>query len=205
MIGMKRKASLTDLRGAYKLFKDKAEYKTETRIEHFATWVHDFNEEKGGWRRHAHIIWTCKETRHSVLLKWLEDSAGEQCSLWVDKNVEESPWKLGYVLQYQAQQKGESVRFSMSRGWLPQRYDLKWTELMKTKEDRTLGDIILDLNSWIDIERLKHRDWTQQTRLLFDAGKGKRNERPYRAHNVMTPEGDGQVSKHAFIKRSLRR
>lgn len=209
-IGMKRTATLRDLKRNYEKLKLKAEYHTDSRIEYFATWVNDYNEEKGGWRRHAHLVWTSKETDHKTLLRWLEESAGEQCSLWIDRNIEKSAWKLGYCLQYNAKQKGESVRFSMSRGWLPTGYLAAWQKINQENDQETRGAKICILENWIDLQRVKYRDWSQQTELRLDIGERRTTDKStvlsiasLKSDNP--PYGGAGGLKHPFIKRKLGR
>ena len=201
-IGQKRTTTLTDLKRDFEKLKLKAEYHTKSRIEYFVTWVHDYNEDKGGWRRHAHIIWTSKETEFTVLLKWLEDSAGKQMSLYIDREVEQTPWKLHYALQYNATKQGESVRYAMSEGWLPQGCEEKWRNIREEARGMNipLNDSICDLNSWIDLQRVKQRDWTKQTQLRFDNGTRETPHSPKGKPCVMleTPV------RFAFVKRRLK-
>ena len=201
-IGQQRTGTLSDLRGDFDKLKKKAEYHTKERIEYFATWVHDYKEEKGGWRRHAHIVWTSKETDFNVLLKWLEDSAKRQMSLYIDRNLEKTPWKLGYALQYAALKQKESVRYSMSEGWLPQGCEEHWREIRDRDRGMNvpMNESVCDLNSWIDLQRVKHRDWTRQTLLRLDDGT---RVTPH------SPEGKPPVLletpvRFAFVKRRLK-
>jgi hypothetical protein len=201
VIGQKRTATLTELKRDFEKLKQKAEYHTKARIEYFATWVHDYKEDKGGWRRHAHIIWTSKETEFTVLLKWLEDSAKKPMSLYIDRNVEQTPYKLGYALQYNAMKQGESVRYAMSAGWLPQGCEEYWKEIRNRDRGMNvpINDSICDLNNWIDKQRSIVRDWSQQTQLRYDDGTRDTPHSP----KGMLPVLSETPARWAFVKRRL--
>jgi hypothetical protein len=201
-IGQKRTTTLSDLRGSFDKLKKKAEYHTRARIEYFVTWVHDYNEEKGGWRRHAHVIWTSKETEFTTLLKWLEDSAKKPMSLYIDRNVEQTPWKLHYALQYAATKQGESTRYAMSEGWLPKGCEDEWKKIRERDRGMnvTMNDSICDLNRWIDKQRTIVRDWSQQTQLSVDNGT---RETPH-SPKGKPPVRSETTAKWAFVKRRLK-
>ena len=164
-IGQAR-GELREIKKAFENLKRRVERKTGARIDYFATYVHDFNEEAGGWRRHAHILWNSKETDFKVLLPlWVEVTRGRDKSLYIDNRVAQKPWKMGYAIQYAAKQQGESVRYAFSRGWLPKGYTEFWMELKKDEPAMTISERVCELNSWIDRQRVIRRDFTRQLTL----------------------------------------
>lgn len=195
-----RRGSLKDLRDDFKKFKRIIERREKERIEYFGTWVHDNNPEKGGWRRHAHIIWTSPETKFKTLLDIFEGITKEHSSLYIDDRVEESRYKLGYALQYAAKQKGESVRYSRSEEWTPIGYDEEWRRIRALHRvmNIPLSDTICELNSWIDRQKAIKHDRSRQT-ALYDVEDTIGDPHPQRGGSASKE----CIGRFPFVKRKL--
>jgi hypothetical protein len=184
-IGQAR-GQLREIKKDFENLKRRVERKTESRVDYFATYVHDYIEEAGGWRRHAHILWTAQETDFRVLLPlWMEVTRGRDKSLYIDNKVAKTPWKLGYAIQYAASKQGESVRYAYSRGWLPIGYTEEWAKVREEHRAMNipLNETICELNSWIDRQKVIHQDRSKQTLLrTTDASN---------ATSQLLPAGDG--------------
>jgi len=160
-----RRGSLKDLRRDFEELRRRIKRQEKyNRIEYFGTYVHDFKDD--AWRRHAHIVWTSPITDWHWLKETYEKIAKEQSSIYIDNRIEESRYKLGYCLQYNANQKGESVRYAQSKGWLPQGYHEAW-KAIKGKKDSNYPAWILDINAWIDLQRTIKQDTSTQTELML--------------------------------------
>lgn len=158
-----RRGSLKDLKRDFSELCRRIKRMSGVKVEYFGTYVKDFKD--GEWRRHAHFIWTSPITDWHVLKPMYEAIAGEQSSIYVNDEIEDNNWRLTYCLQYNANQKGESIRYAKSEGWLPQGYEQAWREIRGQKEAH-YSMWILDLNAWIDKQRGIHQDKSRQVGLL---------------------------------------
>lgn len=173
-------------------------------IEYFGTYVRDYKDNE--WRRHLHAIWTSPITDWYYLKDTFEKIAGEQSSVFINDQIEHSNKRLSYCLQYQASQKGESVRYAQSRNWIPPGYDQAWKEIRK-KEGSCFNSWILDLNNWIDIQRTIKHDMSIQTELtaprlmirLRSASDGQVDHNDAALQVVMP----ARYSASPFVKRAL--
>lgn len=175
-----RRGSLKSLRDDFEELRRRIVIKTGCpRIEYFATYV--FDQASEGMRRHAHIIWTSPITSWSVLMPMYEKIAKEQSSIWIDDQVEISPKKMTYCLQYTAKKQGESVRYAKSQEWVPLGYEAMWKEI-KTKKGSDYATWIIEINNWLDRqplprEKTTRTDTTRQsaiTPLMVGVGSGAR-------------------------------
>lgn len=157
-----RRGSLKDLKRDFSELCRVIRRKTGCKVEYFGTYVRDFKDSE--WRRHAHYIWTSPITDWYELKDMFEKIAKEQSSIWIDNRLEESHKKLTYCLQYNARQKGESIRYARSAGWLPEGYEKAWRDIRGMK-DSNYSMWILDLNAWIDKQRAMNQDRSVQTAL----------------------------------------
>jgi len=158
-----RRGSLKDLRRDFEELRRRIRARTKCeQIEYFGTYVRDFNE--GHLRRHAHIVWTSPITDWQWLKDTYEKIAKEQSSIYIDNRIEESRYKLAYCLQYNARQKGESIRYAKSKHWLPEGCEEEWKRIRKN-DDLTYIEKISDLNNWLDLQKCIKRDTTMQTEL----------------------------------------
>jgi hypothetical protein len=188
-----RRGSLKDLRRDFEELRRRIKRQEKcNRIEYFGTYVRDFKDE--AWRRHAHIVWTSPITDWQWLKETYEKIAKEQSSIYIDNRIEESRYKLGYCLQYNANQKGESVRYAKSDGWLPQGYHEAWKSI-REKEDSSYATWILDMNAWIDLQRAIKQDTSVQTELMHI-------ECDINDAALQVP-GTDRTRAHAFVKRAI--
>jgi hypothetical protein len=158
-----RRGSLKDLKRDFSELCRRIKRQTGCKVEYFGTYVRDFKDEE--WRRHAHFVWNSRITDWHVLKPMYEEIAGEQSSIFVNDKIEEHQYRLTYCLQYNARQKGESIRYAKSEGWLPIGYEQAWREIRGMKESH-YSMWILDLNAWIDKQRGIYQDRSKQAKLL---------------------------------------
>jgi hypothetical protein len=188
-----RRGSLKSLRDDFRQLCNRIKRQEKSkRIEYFGTYVRDFKDDE--WRRHAHIVWTSPITDWQWLKETYEKIAKEQSSIYIDNRIEESRYKLGYCLQYNANQKGESIRYAQSKGWLPQGYHEAW-KAIKGNKDSNYSAWILDMNAWIDLQRAIKQDTSVQTELMHI-------ECDINDAALQVP-GTDMTRAHAFVKRAI--
>lgn len=192
-----RRGTLKALKDDYRELIRRIQRQTNCKtIQYFAAWVMDTKEE--GIRRHAHIIWTSPLTRWTDVHPIFKEIVGDNCTCWIDEIEGMDRHKLGYVLQYLTNQKGEHIRYSQSAGWLPEGCETEWRKI-KAKHramNSPIGDAVCELNNWIDLMKTVRRDTTVQS-VLVDV------ERPCRAHRCDRDYASLQVDQRPFVKRRL--
>lgn len=96
------------------------------RVEYHAVWVIESD------RVHVHVIWTAPFIPQAALVDQFQAYLGENCHVYIKGVTQRS---VGYSLQYQVNQgktnQDIKLRFSHSRGWLPEGYNAFWRALIK--------------------------------------------------------------------------
>lgn len=165
-------------------------------IQFFAAWVMDSKD--GSIRRHAHIIWTSPMTRWKDVHPIFQEIVGDNCTCWIDEIEGMDRHKLGYVLQYLTNQKGEHIRYSKSLGWLPEGCETEWRKIKGKHRamNSPLSDAVCELNNWIDLMKTRKADTTIQS-VLF----GMKSGVPRRRCDVY--DASLQVDRRPFVKRRI--
>ena len=126
-IGFKRGSDI-DVRTVLKKLTTWIKRDKAVKIEFYRVTVWDNASSDGLWRVHTHMIWDAPYIKQTAILEKVQTYIGESGSVYIKLLDDNDKKAARYLMQYLGNQDG-FVRFSKSRGWLPDGYNDEWKAL----------------------------------------------------------------------------